>query len=312
MWRAGAAVLGAIRGFVQASDSTVYVLDRSWYKIVAFQPDGQLKDVILGGYGEGPGEMRLPVHIGLMDNGDLVVLDYELQRLSFFRPNGGFLAMARIDVPGPMRLLPAGTEIWVTRALTPGSESPRAIAVDRGGRHVREAPPLSESEIPFGSPVNLALTSDGGLILPHMGPGLWDVWRDDEISVRGVYLFPGLAPPLVTTEGRVTSIGSPEAWTVAVASLADGRVLLWYNTASLDAEGFPIRESVEHSFVLFDSGGRRLGAVAIPPDIAPFGWSLYVSPVTGHLLIASNEPYPSVLELRLDEVSRSSASKYGA
>jgi hypothetical protein len=87
-----------------------------------------------------------------------------------------------------------------------------------------------------------------------------------------------------------------------VAALTDGKVLVWYGTASLDDDGFAIRESERGAFVVFDASGARIGSVSVPPDIKPYPWSLYVSPVTGHLLVGSHDPYPSVVELRLVEV----------
>ena len=71
--RAGGGVLGLPGGSVQGPDATVYVVDRDWRKIVAFRPDGTVEDVLLGGEGEGPGELRLPVDLAMTANDELAV-----------------------------------------------------------------------------------------------------------------------------------------------------------------------------------------------------------------------------------------------
>lgn len=61
-------VLGSLRGVAQGTDSTVYILDRAFYKIAWFRPSGSFGGVILGGHGAGPGEFRLPVHLAMTES----------------------------------------------------------------------------------------------------------------------------------------------------------------------------------------------------------------------------------------------------
>lgn len=80
-------------------------------------------------------------------------------------------------------------------------------------------------------------------------------------------------------------------------------VLVWYNTATLDERGFPLRDTIRDHFVLFDEDGAKLGTVALPTGVNPYPWSLYVSPLTHHVFMASSEPFPTVLELRIEQTT---------
>lgn len=238
-----------------------------------------------------------------MQNGELTVLDYELQRLSFFQPGSGFVSSTRVNVFGPLRVFPAADSIWITSAIDPGSDEPRAVAINRAGEQIGQAPPRAEDARLFGGVINIAVGATGSLILPDKRPGLWELWRSGEPLAYGQELVPGLTPPTVRQEGRNTIIGGTEAWTAAVCELENGSVLVWYNTATLDARGFPLRDTIRDHFVLFDKDGARLGTVTLPPGVTPYPWSLYVSPVTHHVFMALSEPFPTVLELRIEQAT---------
>ncbi len=94
------------------------MLDQDYKKIVVFAPDGRVKNVILGGYGEGPGEFVLPFDLRLMPDGHrLAVLDYANQRISFFARTGQFLETIRSS-ERVGRVLPVkDNELWMSRAF---------------------------------------------------------------------------------------------------------------------------------------------------------------------------------------------------
>lgn len=120
--RAGASILGGIVGVVQDVDSAVYVLDQQWKKIVAFEPSGRIRTVILGGAGEGPGEFMMPVHMARGTDGNLAVLDYDLGRLSLFDPRtSGFVRSLRVDIGNPLRVAAVNDGFWITRSALAGS-----------------------------------------------------------------------------------------------------------------------------------------------------------------------------------------------
>jgi hypothetical protein len=305
--RVAGAVLGRITGAVQGSDSVVYVLDRLWRKIVVFDPDGTLRDVLLGGEGEGPGEFRNPIHMALLPTGELAVLDYSLVRLSYFDPVSGFKGSTPIEVHNPLRLFPIDDKIWITsNTLSPGEVEPRAIAVDRLGRRIAEVPPPVAAEVPFGGFPVLAVTPDSMLLLPHNRPGLWDVFDGDDLKTLGRELIPELQPPSVVREGNTVSIGSAMAGNqavspIAVSPLRQGQVIFWYRTMQYNGERNPLMQTRRTIAEVFTSGGRHLGQATLPPELAESPHFVHVSPFTDHLLIAVSDPFPHVLELRLVE-----------
>jgi hypothetical protein len=298
--RAGGAVLGSIRGMVQGPDSTLYVLERDWSKIVAFRPDGSLKSVLLGGAGEGPGEFRLPIDIALTPDGRLAVLDYELQRVSLFDPAEGYISSFRVGVPGPLRLAATTDRIWISRSVGAGGSGARAVAFDYAGRELEAGPPLAEEDRPYGSTANLIALEDGVLMLPSARPGIWEVMRNGSVERRGIELVPGLKPPKVWREGMMTNVGMAEAVTFVTAPLEGRHVLVWYITGENDANERWKIDTIRQQAAVLSLEGELLGNATLPPGLEPAGSAYFhVSPLTGHLFISVSDPYPAVVELRL-------------
>ena len=270
---AAGAVLGQVRGVVQTPDSSVYVLDRGWRKIVAFRPDGSLKDVFLGGQGEGPGEFQNPVHMALTPNGELAVLDYRLLRISYFNPVTGFTRIARTEVSNALRLFPIGDRIWLTtNTLEPGETGPRAIAVNEDGQRMADGPEPVAAEIPFGGVVLLGISPDSMLLLPHNRPGLWEVFDGQTVQTqtRGHELLPELQPPVVIRDGLNITINSPMLGKTAVrpigiSSFRSGHVVFWYWTMDYDDDEEPLPDTRATIAEVFTADGQYLSRANLTP-----------------------------------------------
>ena len=281
--RAGGPLLGAVVGVVQTSDSTVFVLDQKWQKIVGFRPDGSYARVILGGAGDGPGEFRVPVHMALSPTGLLAVLDFDLSRVTFFDAmTGAIKSQVALQVVNPLRLLFAGDRIWIGKGVPPGSTGSPAIAFDQAGKRVDAFPEVSDDDRAYGSSVSLAADRQGTVLHASRRPGLWEVKTPSGLEQRESALFPRLKPPELVREDGYLTIGSMEAETGGIAYLGPDRVLLRYRTQKLKTRPpFPDPATVRQFFGVFDEAGKFQGTIELPAGRAMDGNRIYVSPLNG-------------------------------
>jgi hypothetical protein len=308
--REGGGILGAIHGVFQADDSTVYVLDPQWKKIVAFAPGGSVLRVILGRAGEGPGEFMTPVDLAATADGLLAVLDYRLGRVSFLDPQGQFQHSINLHVGGLLRFAILGDSLWATRGILPGSEAPMARIFARSGDEIGQAPPLAERDRDFGGGVHLAVSDSRTLLLTLAQPGLWVEYSQGEYVRRGTELFPEMEPPREDYENEVLVVTPAQAQVAGLGMLNSDLVVqrYWRFTRPFDWNDPPSPEEIDHYIALFSATGDNLGTVRLHGS-AQFGTKyMHVSRATGHIFVPAYDPYPMVIEYRLVESTEASGS----
>lgn len=298
--RADGGLLAGVVGVVQTADSTVYVLDQEWRKIVAFRPDGEVQRVILGGPGEGPGEFQQPVHLAATSTGNLAALDYETSRITVFAPDGRLLETRNVRIPGrPLRLVYQGNTAWLTTAAGLGSTEPVAYLLDSAGTAIQALQAPTERDRAFGSGVLTAEGDGDRVILTLAQPGVWLEASTSQILRRGSELYPEMEPPVpVQMEGFIR-VPPAQAAVAGLGVFEDYLVEhVWRYTAPFDWDNRP---PVEHLLALFTTEGELLDTLGLPDGFRYSTKYTYVSPVTGHVFIPVFEPYPMVLEYAIEE-----------
>lgn len=294
----GGAALSRVVGIVQAPDSTVYVLDQEWRKIVAFDPAGAVRDVLAIPRGDGPGEAQVLRDLALDPDGDLAVLDWQLSRVTLLdRSDGGTLGTIALEHPAPLRMALDEEAIWIARHVPPGSTAERIMRLARSGRRVEGLAPLAPDDREFGGGVEFARDRVGRLLLARVTPGVWDrVGDDGVVETLGEVLFDDIAPPQVIPEGVGIRIVDPAATTIGIAAWGDESVLIAYRTRSVEGTD-PLRPAGDWAYgiALFTGEGELLGRT----ELAEAPSELYVSPVTNHVFWFVREPFPMVKEVRL-------------
>ncbi len=80
-------------------DGTLYILDRSGFRVVSVTADGSNHSEF-GKEGEGPGEFRTPVSLNVTPSGDIVVLDFSARGFTIFDSDGVYKESVRIPIDG--------------------------------------------------------------------------------------------------------------------------------------------------------------------------------------------------------------------
>ncbi len=114
-----------VNGVARLSDGRIAIADRGTLNLRVFGADGSHL-LTLGGAGEGPGEFQSVDLAGSLPGDTLVLVDYRLQRVSYFHPEVGFLR----SVPMP------STELYYIRSkglLSDGSVIMEALIMDALG-----------------------------------------------------------------------------------------------------------------------------------------------------------------------------------
>ncbi|MGH7500368.1 MAG: 6-bladed beta-propeller [Longimicrobiales bacterium] len=119
----------------------LYVLDADYRKIAVFDSAGNLRRVILGGSGEGPGEFHNPGSLSVALDGRIFVLD-ESQRVSVFSPEGEFMR-SFLPSDGPFKTVVIGADgrLWLGRRIA--SSNYAAVVYDTLGRPGDQAFPVN-------------------------------------------------------------------------------------------------------------------------------------------------------------------------
>lgn len=279
------------------ADSTVFILDRHWHKIVGFSPRGAVRMVLLGGEGSGPGEFRTPVDLAVGPEGRLGVLDYELQRLSFFDHRAETISVSRISVINPLRVLLPGNEVWILSSVGPGESNPMATVLDRTGRQLRVID-LPADERPFGASLAAAVDRQQNVLLASARPGIWYVFSGDGVDVRGTPLVPELKPPVVDRAQGMVRVAPMLASTVGIGVAPGGVVLVLYRQYARPFSWEHPPEDPRYRVGVFTQQGGVLGVVDVPENEGVIRY-FHVSSVTGNLFVDSDHPYPHVTEYRL-------------
>ena len=174
-----------IRGAARLSTGVIVVLDGASRELRAFSPDGTHLWTA-GGPGDGPGEMRDPIHLERLSGDNLQVQDW-ISRIRY-GPDGGVIAHEQLAVAN---LLEFG-QYYAWECPVPSFVGDRVLACSGGGFDARQIP---REAGPWRGETELAL-------LP---------WNLDSISGLGTFLMEeawALRPeqPLVLPE-EITLVG---------------------------------------------------------------------------------------------------------
>jgi hypothetical protein len=264
---------------------------------VAFAPDGTVRRVIAGGEGEGPGEFGGPNDLALDGRGRLAVLDNELGRITLFSRDGG--PAGTMSLPGRrFRLAATGDTLWTTRLV----EADEAASLgDRwlpDGSPIDTLPALPAADLGYGGGILLATCPDGRVLVRVDRPGVWFEYDAGRWTRRGAPVYPDAAPPIVERNGPMVSLIPGQALAGPVGCLPSGEVLQRYRRfvepPAPDGDSLP---AAEYFLGLFARDGTPLAR--LPLDESRGLGAFEVSPVTGHLFLGLEDPYPVIVEYEL-------------
>ena len=280
--RHGAGVLGLkVVGLAVGPRGHVYVLDWDYQKIVEFDSDGVYQRIIMGGYGQGPGEFIRPWSLAISPSGLLAVLDAGTRRVSFFDTEEGFQDSFQIDFRA-MDVAFALGGVLVTRWY--GAAGYSATLFRQDGTILREILPVTEREAEFsafGEPGIMAPTARGALFASPV-VGRWRGLDDPPSASRGVELFPDtrlLHSEIEPSgfESRQVAVGPRGIGVTPV-----GETVLFYQISPLpDADPEELGEP-GHWVARFDREGDYQGSSPLFSD-GLFRSRFTLSPHTGNL-----------------------------
>ncbi len=287
--RAGGPVLADISGLALDDVHHLYVLDSDYHKIAVFDSTGQIKKVILGGFGEGPGEFTNASSLARGPDGSLYVLDSN-QRISVFSKQGAFIGTF---VPRGGRaktiVLTNSGEIWLGLFFNSGQYA--ALQTDTTGRTLRYAFRVNDrdklfSEYGESGRIN---NSPSGVIFASGAPGTW-ISRQGDREVRlGFEAYPSNRPYMDQASGG--PIHMVTAGTRNVFALGRDRIAVVYYRLMNDMK--TLRTFID----VFRVSGEYLGSALVP--IEGKTRASLATPDGTHIYVAMSLPFPRVVKYRL-------------
>lgn len=297
---AGAGVLGNIRGFTRAPDGSLWVLDRSWQKIVVFGPDGTFERVVLGGGGQGPGEFVIPQDLASGPFG-VSALDYDLRRFTFFDWSGELLRVVTTPESRSFRHLIQGDTMWVVPFHSGGARTgPFVIQRRMNGEWIEDGPSLDPVDQPYGIGYGITQTEDGRILVSTARPGVWMEYNGGSWTRKGTARFPDDLPPVEEQVGPQQIRVTPSQYHASgIAVLGDSLVLqaMLGFPEPFDWDNPPERGSERYSLLVFDRAGKHLDTMELPGGVDPS--RLHVDQETGQIFITASDPFPQVLSMEL-------------
>lgn len=165
-------------------DGRLFILDADAHRVLVVNPDGS-HHLTFGTRGEGPGQLRMPMGLAVMEDGTVALFDMGHRGFLLFDREGSFLRSIPISMdegtPGP-RILPHGPDglVSVSRGLTirstgsgppsfPSSAPVRRFDLTPEARHAS----LYEAWIPPREmPASLNVSQGAGGPRVSGGPGI--------------------------------------------------------------------------------------------------------------------------------------------
>ncbi len=285
----GDGVLGRVRS-IRTFENSVYVLDGSFKKIVAFDSLGRFSATVAAGFGEGPGEFMSPTSMDLDPfTGSIAVFDRHLARVTRFSLDGEVLSTATVPIQGKDVLLSqdeillshlTAEKHLVTRHDARGNQQEGLVAVTRRDR----------AFFPFGAVSSLGRSLDGKALVTPERPGIWYRQEDGwEFSVHGQELLPNEVYRVY--DGAPLSPGQ----NLGITGMGNGQVAVMYRLFDLSTDSIAIKGV----FLDFydQQSASYLGTAEVPHRFV-------VGPASGFLpntlLVGLDDPYPLVVEVRVD------------
>lgn len=261
--KAGGGVLSRPIGLAEGRDSSLFVLDADYQKVAVFSWDGGFQRVIIGGYGEGPGEFVSPYDIDLDESGRLFVFDGHNNRVTIFDESGLYSSSFNAKMTNTVGMKAEGGEVFIQRYFPPRTSDYFVQTFsedgDPGWEFARAT--AQDADLQFhGARGSLGKGRSGEILFAYPAPSTWTTSNRPQERV-GVAFHPDARGEQVSENGFnlvVTRVGVR-----GIAGLPDGRVVIsWFSR--------PTRE-VPRSYHLdvMTSEGGYLGSYEFPDSILP-------------------------------------------
>jgi len=261
--KAGGGVLSRPISIAEGGDSSLFVLDADFQKVAVFSWDGGFKRVVLGGYGEGPGEFVSPYDIDLDESGRLFAFDGHNNRVSIFSESGLFSTSFNADTHNTVEMKAEGGEVFIHRYFPPRTRGYFVQTFSEDGTFEGEfaRATAQDADLQFhGARGSLGKGRNGEILFAYPAPSTWTTSSRPQERI-GVAFHPDARGEQVSENGFdlvVTRVG-----TRGIAQLPDGRIVIsWFIR--------PTRE-VPRSYYLdvMTSEGQYLGSYEFPDSVLP-------------------------------------------
>lgn len=282
----GGGALSRILAVREDAGGAVYALDSDYKKVAVYSADGRFTRVIGAGYGEGPGEFRLPTAFDVTPTGGVAVYDYSLQRVTFFDAAGQYDRLVNVARSWKDMLVLDST-LLASRFAT------RAVLVEAASATTGEAigpeltPPSGELDFsPDGLVARLGRSASGSPLVADHRPSTWYTRSAEGWTRIGGHAIANTPPREV--RGTLREGGHA----IGIGGLSDGTVLVAYrrnfdSPTYGDSGIFVDVYAADRSYL----GSARLPATRVN--------AFTTSRDSAEFLIGVDEPYPHVVRLRL-------------
>jgi len=252
---------GDVAGVAFDGEGNLHVLDRQASRVTVVAPDGSfLREV--GGPGEGPGELRMPVAFTVMRDGRVVIADLGHRAYQIFGPDGSFQRMVSMPDGNVIRIGDLAPHPDGASILSGGGRGAR-VTMRGGGSDGRP-------EAPDSRPVDRVDLSGEVAVSTTIASG-WQPPRDDEpqtlegggmrfsMSMAGPRTFePPLLVGALPDGGVALSDSSAYAIEIVDGDGAPGRVLRRPIEPRPVTEGMQEAEKERRLSELEEGGGPQI------------------------------------------------------
>ncbi|WP_419161749.1 hypothetical protein [Candidatus Palauibacter sp.] len=282
----GSSMFGAVTDVKIDERGQIYVLDRLNSAITVFDSVGTVL-AGFGGEGEGPLEFRLPIVLGLLEDGTLVVEELGGALKRFEREEDGFAFLARTPIGGLARAMcVVGNRIF--------AESGFGLYEGLLAEYAADGPeePLRSfgDEYSYGSEMTRMQMNQGSLAClanpARVAFGFRAQPRLDLYSAEGDYIWTAGVADYVQgwtvedtrDDGRpvVTTGGFPSEWLVGLSAASDDYIVAVYRRQMSETA-----EAVPRAYLIDAATGWGALIGTMEGRVAAIGRGLYVTVLDG-------------------------------
>lgn len=171
-WRMPEKENGKPTGVSVAPDGRVFVADTHYYRVIAYDPDGN-EVMRFGSYGDGPGQFIYPTRVAFAPDGRLFVAEYGgHDRIQVFAPDGTYLSefgsfgaeIGQFDRPQTIAFSPDGAEIYIADSC-----NHRIVVTDPDGNVRRSFGGAGTAPGRLHYPYGFTFLEDGTILVAEFG-----------------------------------------------------------------------------------------------------------------------------------------------
>lgn len=290
-----AGVLSGIAGVDVGPSDSLFVLDRDYQKIVVFGPDGSFGRLILGGYGDGPGEFNRPRGLSVSGAGEIAVLDQGNVRLTRLTRSGGYLSSFRTN-PRDLDLQTRNDTFFVTQFYQQSTQSALTLYTldgEHAGGLIEPTPAMLDLSL-HGEPGLLARTSTGRLLFASPRVGEWYESGPDGFTRHGQPLFTDLEGRIVSQQrgSRTVDIRVAPAAPRGIVRTTEGSTLIIFDVRYPEFLGSS--DLTPGTWIaVYEPDGSYLGKSRLFPDSIDADYP-QMSRGSDHLYFVHWQPYPHI------------------